>query len=177
MRILLGLTIFLFSCSFSGKQTSKYKELIYWNKDVKLTWDDFKGNERKLVGNQSALASVTFNYIETFSGEVTIKVSFDKKQSIKRQRDICGELLRHEQYHFNITELFARKFRKILSQKINISEINSTKTGYDFLYVEYVKYQKLYDEDTNHSKNVVKQKEWEEKIDKELAELDKFENK
>ena len=171
---LLLLTASLFSCSFTGKQVKKDKNIIYWSKEVKLTWDDFRGDEKDLIGSQSAVASVTFNYTETFSGDITILATFNKKESLKRKQDISDELLRHEQYHFNIAELFARKLKRDLSQIDVISSANYIKERYDFFYNEYVIYQELYDKETNHSKNVSKQKEWEDSIEKQLIENSKF---
>lgn len=87
-----------------------------------------------------------------------------------------GELLKHEQLHFDIIELFARKLRKrILNTKITTKgtqeQLKKLQTD---LQNEENAYQNLYDKQTDHSRNKQKQKEWGEKIAKELKELEDY---
>lgn len=84
-------------------------------------------------------------------------------------------MLRHEQGHFDITEIHARMLRKALSQledpckdkkKIEslIDEQNNA------LQAE----QKEYDDKTNHGLNADEQEEWEKKIKQRLKDLEKY---
>lgn len=73
----------------------------------------------------------------------------------------------HEQLHFEIVELFARKFRKVILE--TKFKRNGKKFQNEFLQIynridkEKDAYQSLYDQETNFSRNELKQKEWLEK--------------
>ena len=75
-------------------------------------------------------------------------------------------LLMHEQYHFNITELVARNFRKEVSE---ISIYKYDKQAVKLLFRSNIEYlyeiQHLYDKQTNHSVIRNEQKKWEKIID------------
>ncbi len=125
MKILIGILIALFSCSFSGKQLKKSNDIIYWSKDVKLTWDDFKGNIKDLPPRIVAISDIKIDYASVFSSPPDVKVAFNRKKSIKNSRLIDDALLKHEQYHFNIGELFARKFRKKIKERTEKGDTGS----------------------------------------------------
>jgi hypothetical protein len=177
MRITVGILIFLFSCSFSGKQLKKSKDIIYWSKDVKLTWNDFKGNVKNLPSNIVAISNIKIGYAPIFKGPLDVRVSFNKSKSIKNKRLIDDALLKHEQYHFNIAELFARRFRKRLKKEGTGIKEDLSSELFSQMQIEYKVFQELYDKETELSTNVSQQEEWEEKIDKELADLEEFASK
>ena len=67
-----------------------------------------------------------------------IQETFDKENigfRIKSKYDNSEDLYRHEQYHFNISEVYARKFRKALYNMM-IDPID--KKGFNFLYNSYL---------------------------------------
>ncbi len=84
-------------------------------------------------------------------------------------------VMRHELYHFKIAELFARKYRKILSTTSPISPETHMEIKKRIM-MEYQQYQEEYDVGVNYYSNKRKQKEWERKIDLELQELEDFKN-
>ncbi|HET6993069.1 MAG TPA: hypothetical protein VFJ43_17175, partial [Bacteroidia bacterium] len=102
-----------------------------------------------------------------FFGERESKV----KQSSKKD----SVLLRHEQYHFNLAEVYTRKFRKALEETrfFKKSASGEAMKLYKQYFSDCHKEQDLYDNETEHSIKTEKQKEWEMKIDKELSELEK----
>jgi hypothetical protein len=84
--------------------------------------------------------------------------------------------LMHEQYHFNMAELYARKIRKVLST------IELTDTTYKReiaqlfkkFYTQYRSQQVRYDSETEHSRNKVMQYNWVGSIDDEMKELSTY---
>lgn len=176
MRIIICITIFMFSCSFTSK-VSKKEDKIYWNKAVQLTWNDFKGRAKDFPRGRAAISYVGIDYAPVFTGYYDVIASFDRKASVKNERIINEHILKHEQYHFNIAELFVRRFRKrIRQEEINIKE-DLLAEVFQTMQKNHKSYQDLYDKETAHSTIKNKQEEWEKKIDKELAELEEFASK
>jgi hypothetical protein len=170
---------FLFLFLFFSLQLliAQSKELL-WNIDSKLTWADFNA-EPDVDHPYAAITYSGMSY--SFSAEVInnqVKVNcivncffIPNKSWVKSEYKSDVELLKHEQLHFDITELYARKFREQLSKmsftenvKVEISDL------YEKITKEKIELQNEYDIETDHSVNVLKQKNWEQKI---LIELQK----
>lgn len=85
--------------------------------------------------------------------------------------------MNHEQLHFDIAELYARKMRKEI-QKLKL--IKGTIAQFDYrrihkkIFKEYLEYQKKYDTETDFSRTLSKQKNWEISVAKQLQGLEKF---
>jgi hypothetical protein len=97
---------------------------------------------------------------------------FNRPISWTKDSDSLG--LTHEQGHFNIAELFARKLRKkFLEYKFNASSIKTDlKLMFDNNNKERAKMDALYDKETNFSRDKIKQIYWNKKI---ILLLKKFE--
>jgi len=165
---------------FVGSITNE--ESMTWNETTKLTWTDFKAQPDSTSDAVALTASgITFGYSVKTSGErivsfsTTVESHFypNKSWYLKDKSNI--HILGHEQLHFDITELYARKFRQQLGKlevNQNVKEqMNKLHIAIDEAVNET---QKRYDLQTNHSMNVEKQKEWEVFIEKELKGLDEF---
>lgn len=145
------------------------QNIIKWRPTVKLTWKDF--NEKK--GSKLAYSAVAIKLNPIVSNTRKIKIEvyayFDK--SISRTGIYDNKVLEHEQLHFLIGELFARKLRKKIRQYDKskfFKDRNEFSLLYRANYKEYLAYQKLYDKETVHSVKKEAQKRWEVKIRKEL---------
>jgi hypothetical protein len=161
---------------------AKYDDsVLLWQENKPLTWADFKGKPEK----RFAAASTHYDIFKTLSvqnqkkANVKIEAVFFRNKSWKNKNWINESVLRHEQKHFDIVELFARKLRKSISACTfkNNSDLN-TKT--DSLYKMYDKemdvYQDKYDDETDGSMNGEKQREWEKIIMLEITNLNEFKN-
>jgi len=155
--------------------------VIEWDKDRKLTWDDFKGKVPKSNRGMGAIAATgVYKYYYYSKRKVSIKIVaiFDCNISWNSNNNDYEGLI-HEQGHFDIAEIFARRLRKELNS-IRIMKndghiIKIEKIIYN--YEEQRKdYNKLYDKETKHSFHKEKQKEWNERIARELEELEKYKN-
>ena len=143
---------------------------IKWQEDRKLTWDDFKAAPLK-IGNTAAMTTthLGFSYNIT-NGKITYKIEcrFEKNKSWGLVKNEW--VLKHEQGHFDIAEIFARN----LNKSINEYQFNksSFQKDLDAIYKTVVagkeKYQQQYDDETDYSRIKVKQEEWLKKIEAEL---------
>ena len=166
--------VLFFCLNFSVVQSQE----MLWSIDSKLTWADFNA-EPDVDHPYAAITYSGMSY--SFSAEVInnqVKVNYTvncffipNKSWVKSEYKSDVELLKHEQLHFDISELYARKFREQLSKisftenvKVEISDL------YEKITKEKIELQNEYDIETDHSVNVLKQKNWEQKI---LIELQK----
>jgi len=80
-------------------------------------------------------------------------------------------VLSHEQLHFDITELFARKFRERLKTVKNDTDIKKkVRKIFAEINRELNTFQNKYDRETNYSRNIPEQLLWNEKIAEALSE-------
>lgn len=168
MQILIS--VFLLASFF------KTNAQTHWNLSSPLTWNNFKGSPP--TGNFNFRAN-TFSEVNCQYGRsdtcifYVIETRFieDKSWYI----DSSKELLEHEKGHFNISEIYARKIRKylfsILRKSVSDEEIEKE---IDKLQQLKIRYQTLYDTETNFSRNLNQQKRWALKISVQLKQLDKF---
>ena len=82
----------------------------------------------------------------------------------------------HEQGHFDITEIFARKMAKAMDDyKFNPRTFRADlDTIYQQIMKEKEEYQERYDHETDYSRDKKMQAEWLKKIAEELEELDEW---
>lgn len=153
---------------------------IYWSKNQLLTWEDFKGKPSKSNPHAAYTDSgIDFGYSYKSSDHnlvIELRTNFIKNKSSVKPDKKSEHLLKHEQDHFDISEIYTSKFRKnIIEEKFNEKNFDKKLQSLsDKYFNELHKYQDLYDEETNHSQNKLKQAEWDVKIAKELKELEKF---
>ena len=107
--------------------TSLNDETISWNDDFKLTWNNFKDTPKKNVDAVALTASgITFefslqeteNRIVNF--ETKVFAHFYPNKSWYLKENATDYILAHEQLHFDMTELYTRKFRQRIS-KLKVS--------------------------------------------------------
>lgn len=157
-------------------------ETMAWNESRKLTWEDFKASPDQTSDGVALTASgITFGYSVKTSGSkiidfsTSVEAHFYPNQSWYIKDKENAYVLAHEQLHFDITELYARKFRQQLSRlKVN----RKIKEQMNRMHVEINEAlnetQRRYDAESNHSINIEKQKYWENFIVAELKALEKY---
>lgn len=174
-NILIFLTL-LFVGSVSNEET------MSWHETSKLTWADFKANP-DLESDAVALTAsgITFGYSVKTSGKkivdfsTTVEAHFypNKSWYLKDKSNI--HILGHEQLHFDITELYARMFRQQISKlKVNQNVKKQLNKLHEAINIAVNETQRKYDKETQHSINAVKQREWDNFIEKELKRLEQF---
>lgn len=183
-----GIILLSFSCmsllnnQLENKQVETDKNTILWNSSKELTWKDFQGIPDTLSKYKAHTFSKISTYLISYNNDsilYDIPCFFIVNKSWSKDKK-SEKLLKHEQLHFDIAELSARKIRY---EYINHQMIDTKKT-YKFISEIFEKYGKKeqnslnssYDLETNHGIIDIKQKEWEEKITKELKALEAYSN-
>lgn len=152
--------------------------LIPWSAARKLTWDDFKGTPDPHSSN-AALTSSNINIELGYNDkgfQYTIKCTFDKNRSWVRIKN--NDVLVHEQGHFDIAEIYARKLNKLM--KAYRFNAKTAGTDVNLLYENTMKQhreiQTQYDLETDYSRNKQKQDEWLKKMADDLKGLEAYAN-
>lgn len=148
---------------------------IEWSETRKLNWADFAGSpEDAAFYVASTNSGIHFTYsFKTKNGitEVTSKVSciFLPDKSWFKPGKVSDYVLRHEQTHFDISELFARKLRKKIA---NAKFTKNLKQEIESLYkaneIERQTMQAKFDKDTDHSKKENAELQWETFVELQL---------
>jgi hypothetical protein len=172
MPLFLLLSMLLLSFIMNGQ------EAIPWSEDRLLTWADFQHKAPK-HHVASAMSDISFKIDIKSDGEllkVFVGPSFNPDGSWGKENDRNDYLLKHEQIHFDIYEVNARKLRKELSTK-KLTSVNAS-SSINNLMEKYNKLnstvQERYDSETNHSLEVKKQEKWNTEIAAELEEYNDF---
>lgn len=168
---------------FLGTLAQQNADKIFWKENA-LTWEDFRAEPDEnstFQANTSAGLSYSWgtrneNGLVSLNYEVLSYFNPGNSWVFPESRG-SEYLLSHEQLHFDITELHARKLRK------KLSEINSGDLGkdprkvlnrlYENIEKERAAMQFQYDKETNHSINREAQRHWQEYVKREIK---KYEN-
>ncbi|WP_241330553.1 DUF922 domain-containing protein [Chryseobacterium arthrosphaerae] len=170
-------------CLFSVQMA--FSQKIMWQEEQKLVWDNFKSPVNRK--NNPDVAAYTncgweFSVVKSSNPKspVTIKIQaiFNEDKSWKDVKKINDYILLHEQKHFDIAELFVRKFRKAVAEKISTSgDYNKYfKTIYNAISIDYKNFQISYDRDTRHGMDKEKQAEYNAAISQELDNLKSYQS-
>lgn len=152
------------------------QSLIYWNRERPLRWSDFLGRVPfSGYGKTAALSAVEIKTsARWFRGKPDYKVyvAFQKDNSWTRN-DTSELLLKHEQLHFDIGELYARKMRKKLKALRSAGNTNSHAylRALKRLEAQWNKAELQYDRETAHGVDRIKQEKWNRKVAKALCQL------
>ncbi|MCK0161981.1 DUF922 domain-containing protein [Allomuricauda sp. F6463D] len=170
--------IFIGCILFSGflGYTQEIEEGVLWEKSKRLTWADFKGKVPPAAESAAITASgISYSYSANLLHhevhlDFEVNAYFYPNESWYRP-ELCNDnILAHEQLHFDITELFARKMREKLRRTSFSDDVKSeVRKIYKDILVELQKYQEQYDWETNFSRNREKQIEWNYKIAESLT--------
>ena len=150
-------------------------EVVLWTPTKKLAWSDFKGKP----SNISSAAAITASGITySFSAQGTkdrmeldfkVDTHFYPEKSWYKPKLANTIILSHEQLHFDISEVYARKLRQILAKtKFTSNAKSEVKEIYRNILRELNDYQNQYDSETNFSRDTVQQLIWNKKIKKAL---------
>lgn len=153
------------------------EKLIEWNDTIQISKKDFLGDNCKGIG---ALTSTTIKYHDTVMNESTLIVDVICYM-ISNRSTYCVEedsvLTNHELNHFKISEICARKIRARASKLKSKERFYIRSIIYKIREEEWkesAEMDDIYDMETDHGRNHDAQKEWNEKIDKELKSLSKY---
>lgn len=138
------------------------EEVIPWSAYRRLHWDDFKSSPKR---NTDAVASTS----------TSLGIAYQVKNSVLTYQVTCNfsktkswglvktaYILAHEQGHFDITEIYARKLHQaLLSYDFNRRNYKQdVNRAYEKIVSEKEAFQEMYDKQTDHSRNKKEQAAW-----------------
>lgn len=152
------------------------KESISWNEFYRLQWYDFQGepdeNSRGDAGAAVQIKAKPFLVKKQIRYEVV--ALFNRNKSWARDRSPL--LLAHEQLHFDIAELYARKIRKKVHElnERGVRDLSIYNTAIQKLLLESNQADEQYDLETLHGALSKKQTAWVEKVKEDLSNLQRY---
>lgn len=184
--IFLIISVFTFSysigqlttkVSWTNESTMPKNEVIYYNKDVRLVWDNFKGMPNR-EGIVAALTVSGFGYnanIKTTNGKGELNISvycyFNLNKSWVKPEKNTAYILTHEQHHFDISFLAAAIFMDKLQSAVFTAA--NFKSLIPRIYNESCdimnKMQNDYDTETKNGQIKDEQIRWNALIDSKIA--------
>ncbi|MGJ8666431.1 MAG: DUF922 domain-containing protein [Patiriisocius sp.] len=159
-------------------------EKIEWREGERLTWADFKGVPENVAGFVASTNSgISFSYgMQSTNGvmEITYDINtyFYPEASWYKIESANNHILSHEQGHFDISELFARKLRRQF-EALDKDETFKEKARKIYRENEKIRvaFQNEFDKETDHSKNISEEKKWEAYIAEQLKEYNDWRKK
>jgi len=154
------------------------EQFIEWSSSKKLTWEDYLASPSS-ASDAAAITSTALGIEYHLRNNILaykITCRFSKTRSWGKYK--TNYILQHEQGHFDITEIFARRLAKEIKQY----KFDSRKYQEDLskIYKKVMdakeEYQNIYDAETDYSRNKEKQDEWLKKIEDELEYLREYSN-
>lgn len=147
---------------------------MLWHSRSKLSWDDFNVVDNLDEPHLKAISFVSIRSHEGFVGdslEIDVSCYFDSERSSVERDAMTDDLLRHEQGHFDLGEIYARKlkaeYKKLKYTRDNFKKLNGVaeiKSIYNRIYNELQTAQFEYDRNTDHGTKDAAQSTWNKKI-------------
>jgi len=152
---------------------------LAWSASRPLTASDFTSRPRP-ADTHAARTSTTINTGVNCQGGLaqgTAVARFEPNRSwLRDPTHLTPALLRHEQLHFDLTEVYARRLR----QQLAALQVPCASLGPRFkavtqrVFAAWAKAEDNYDRDTNHGLRPGRQAAWEAQTRAELNELSAF---
>ncbi len=149
---------------------------VEWNEFYKLRWTDFNGSPAETAaGDAGTVVQIKAKpFIVNGKVDYDIRAFFDRQKSWKR--DESRELLAHEQLHFDLAELYARKIRQKISElrRAGVDDVKMFNREIEKILTESNEVDMQYDLETLHGALDKNQAEWAASIKADLASLQAF---
>lgn len=164
------------------KDAKKYEKEIIWNKNRKLEINDFKGQVENRPFQAVTNSGITYNIFSKpgFNKKkytIAVSAKFDCEGSYFKPRKRDSLVLVHEQVHFDISELYARKFLKKMIERAPEIKIALAvhEEIYRSVYNELQIKQDEYDSEVYADPQATTK--WVKWVEKELEQMVIYENK
>jgi hypothetical protein len=160
------------------------EDALVWAPRRPLTWEDFKGEAPDNAGVVVARTNYAIIHGMHCVGskfEYRVVAAFRTKESWVRQAILrtpadSARALRHEQTHFDLSEVHARRLRRYFAELMAPCSISSADLSAAATRMERDEKaaQSRYDEETDNGRNAAQQARWDKEVDAQLAALAKF---
>jgi hypothetical protein len=176
-RYILFALAFVMSFSLFSQGSCIKQDSISWNRNYQLKWSDFLGRPDTLSSWMAGCAASIYvkgcrdNGLPNF----LVSNSFIKNEAWTKDTTSVI-MLQHEQLHFDIAEVHARKIRRAvdLLRRKKVKDIEAYSAEIRKLLQMRNETDSLYDEQTSHGTYGNQQSEWKQKILKELEALNAY---
>lgn len=147
-------------------QNNFYKEVTV-TKWRELTWDDFQGTVKPFTQYEAGIASNIYLETDSIRSYSAYAGQNNQLSWVRAKNKEWVDGLKHEQYHYNITEIFARKMNEFIEEHPD-KDLWAYKRHLATIKRQERQMQAEYDNESDHSINRSKQWLWEYKIDSML---------
>jgi hypothetical protein len=187
MHRLSGLTLALFFGAVGvpfAQDPESADDVIAWSATRKLDWKDFKGKPppTTLAG---ALSAISHDYAvgcRNQALQLRVQTIFQPNRSWVTYRIVSSGLasrvgIKHEQIHFDLAEVYARRIRKMLRELRDPCPRSDEELAglVEQVIKDHWTAQRRYDIETENGQLEGKQNDWEKRIAKELTALAAYE--
>lgn len=150
--------------------------MMKWKEKSSINWSDFQGTpnhnspfDAQVYSGMQYSLSYSIN-----SGQANVDFEvhsfFSPEKSWSKEAKQSEQLLRHEQLHFDISELYARKLRKALVEhEFGLNPEKEFEVIFNMMNDERKALQLEYDLETLHSKDKTAQETWNILVARELV--------
>jgi hypothetical protein len=157
------------------------EEKIEWTEDYNLQWIDFKATTALgtgFVASTSSGIAYSYSYREV-NGEKNSKINvvcnFYPQKSWYSKNDANDYILKHEQTHFDISELYKRIFNKRIDEtQFSDNMKNELEALFYQTEDDRVEMQRKFDIESDHSKNKEKELDWETYVAQQLVAYERW---
>jgi hypothetical protein len=159
-------------------------DALVWSADRRLTWDDFRGMPPEVPGDEGARTAYSLFYGARCTGsrfEFRVLAAVLPRESwvtpaVRQDPALSARSLRHEQTHFDLSEVYARRMRRYFRELPNPcarpeTELNALAQR---LAREEVTAQQQYDDETNYGRLAARQTEWDSEAARQIKQLDAY---
>src|SRR5262245_51785173 len=159
-------------------------EAVPWSASRRLTWDDFRGVPPAGEKERAAETAYSLFYAVSCKGhtfDFQIIAAVLPRQSWVRPSVLTDAVqnsrtLRHEQTHFDLSEVHARRMRRYFAELSSpcMKSSSELEALSDRLIRDEAAAQRRYDEETSHGRLAQRQATWDADVAKQIAALGKF---
>jgi len=150
---------------------------LTWPQHPTLTWDDFQAQPPKVAVYPSALSDTGFKYqLLCRNGllDIDSHAFFSPSGSWVKPSDKNAELLKHEQGHYDMAELYARRLRRAIQDaKTSCDDKAKANAAGEKMVGEFQtgwqNAERKYEEDTGQGTDVARQNDASNRIAADLA--------
>lgn len=146
---------------------------IEWQGSDQLEWTDFRAEPPLSLQNIAAVTTSLIQYRYMCTGEnlrFSCKAIFLQDESWVREDSKTRNYLRHEQGHFNITEVFTRKLQATIDKRVyKCEEEAMLEADIEAVLEKWRDLETRYDKSTKYSLDEKMQKQWVKYIKELLA--------
>jgi len=144
---------------------------IPWDPDQRLAWTDFQATppaSQRVAATTASGISYSYRTRGTpgkYRLDYEVNAFFYPEKSWYHPEICDSVVLSHEQLHFDITELFARKMRKELARRTFSRNVKGeVRQIFTEINRQLREYQDLYDRETDFSRNREEQAVWNRRV-------------